>query len=109
MVREPARHWRLIISLGPGLLVLAALITVGFAVTQQTTVVTLRAENPYDGMIVPIELPFKYSVLNVDSPKGVEVSYLEGLISADAYHPIVLVDVPEGLGSLQIAIEVNKR
>ena len=99
---------RLFLSLTSGLLVLATLITVGFATTQQTTVVNLRAENPYDGMIVPIELPFEYSVAEVKAPEGVQVSYLEGQISADAYHPIVLVDVPDGLGSLQIAIEVKR-
>ncbi len=105
MDRKPIR---VIISALCGIALLSALLTVGMAVSQQATVVNLRAENPYRGMIVPIELPFEYSVAEVKSPEGVEVSYLEGPISADAYHPIVLVDVPDGLGSLQISIEVKR-
>lgn len=105
MDRKPIR---VIISTLCGIALLGALLTVAVAVSQQTTVVNLRAENPYDGMIVPIELPFEYSVADVKAPEGVEVSYLEGPISADAYHPIVLVDVPDGIASLQIAIEVKR-
>ena len=101
---------RLILGIGSSLLALAALVTIGFAVAQQqVTVVTLVAENPYDGMILKFEPPYDYTVQKINTPDGVEVSHLKGLINSDSYHPIVLVDVPEGLDSIQIEIEVNKR
>ena len=74
----------------------------------QPTIIHISAEKMEDGKSVPITMSWDYSVDRVNAPEGVYVEYTRGVIPANTEHRIVFVDVPDGLASVQIELEVSK-
>ena len=91
-------------------ILLMAVVAIGaaIAISNKPTTVHLRAENPYPGMNVPIELPFNYWIKGISAADGVYVDYPPGNIQASTQTPIIITAVPEGLPYAELKIEVVK-